>query len=63
VIRAANLGEDADTIASVCGARAYYGYAAIPRNWRDQLQDQDRIFQTALAFGGTPGADSCVRRD
>ena len=32
VIRAANLGDDADTVAAVCGALAgaYYGYAAIP---------------------------------
>jgi ADP-ribosyl-[dinitrogen reductase] hydrolase len=32
VIRAANLGDDADTVAAVCGALAgaYYGYATIP---------------------------------
>jgi ADP-ribosyl-[dinitrogen reductase] hydrolase len=54
VIRAANLGDDADTVAAVCGALAgaYYGYSAIPRRWRDQLQDEVRIRETALALGG-----------
>jgi ADP-ribosyl-[dinitrogen reductase] hydrolase len=54
VVRAANLGEDADTVAAVCGALAgaYYGYAAIPERWRDQLQDQARIREIALELGG-----------
>lgn len=54
MIRAANLGDDADTVAAVCGALAgaYYGYSAIPRRWRDQLQDEVRIRETALALGG-----------
>jgi ADP-ribosyl-[dinitrogen reductase] hydrolase len=53
VIRAANLGDDADTVAAVCGALAgaYYGYAAIPDRWRDQLQDEARIHKIALALG------------
>ena len=52
VVRAANLGDDADTVAAVCGALAgaFYGYASIPRRWRDQLQDKDRIRETALAL-------------
>ena len=52
VVRAANLGDDADTVAAVCGALAgaYYGYAAIPRRWRDQLQDETRICEIALAL-------------
>jgi ADP-ribosyl-[dinitrogen reductase] hydrolase len=53
VIRAANLGDDADTVAAVCGALAgaYYGYAAILGKWRKQLQDEARIREIALASG------------
>jgi ADP-ribosyl-[dinitrogen reductase] hydrolase len=53
VVRAANLGEDADTTAAVCGALAgaYYGYAAIPRQWRNQLQNEPQIREIALALG------------
>jgi ADP-ribosyl-[dinitrogen reductase] hydrolase len=55
VVRAANLGDDADTVAAVCGALAgaYYGYAAIPLKWRDQLQDEARIREIALELGRT----------
>jgi ADP-ribosyl-[dinitrogen reductase] hydrolase len=54
VVRAANLGDDADTVAAVCGALAgaYYGYAAIPEKWRHQVQDEARIHKIALALGG-----------
>jgi ADP-ribosyl-[dinitrogen reductase] hydrolase len=53
VIRAANLGDDADTVAAVCGALAgaYYGYSAIPGKWRNQLQDEARIREIAMALG------------
>jgi ADP-ribosyl-[dinitrogen reductase] hydrolase len=36
---AANLGEDADTTAAVCGqlAGAYYGESAIPSHWLERL--------------------------
>jgi ADP-ribosyl-[dinitrogen reductase] hydrolase len=52
VVRAANLGHDADTVAAVCGsiAGAYYGYSAIPIRWRAVLKDEARIAQTALAL-------------
>ena len=52
VVRAANLGDDADAVAAVCGslAGAYYGYAAIPHRWRDQLRDESRIRNIALAL-------------
>jgi len=45
VLRAANLGDDADTTAAVCGqiAGAYYGEAAIPRQWREKLARRDEI--------------------
>jgi ADP-ribosyl-[dinitrogen reductase] hydrolase len=52
VIRAANLGHDADTVAAVCGAiaGAHYGYSAIPSRWRTVLKDEAKIAQTALAL-------------
>jgi ADP-ribosyl-[dinitrogen reductase] hydrolase len=54
IVRAANLGDDADTVAAVCGALAgaYYGYSAIPGRWRDQLQNEVQIREIALALGG-----------
>jgi ADP-ribosylglycohydrolase len=53
VVRAANLGDDADTVAAVCGALSgsYYGYSAIPARWRASLKDEKRISQIALALG------------
>lgn len=49
ILRAANLGEDADTTAAVCGqvAGAYYGACAIPDHWLKRLVMRDEI--TALA--------------
>mgnify|MGYP001083345794 CR=1 FL=1 len=45
VLKAANLGDDADTTAAVCGqiAGAYYGYHAIPSTWLDVLFHRDKI--------------------
>jgi ADP-ribosyl-[dinitrogen reductase] hydrolase len=45
VLAAANLGDDADTTAAVCGqvAGAYYGESAIPAHWRARLAWADRI--------------------
>ncbi|MBB5016820.1 ADP-ribosyl-[dinitrogen reductase] hydrolase [Chitinivorax tropicus] len=39
VLKAVNLGEDADTTAAICGqlAGAFYGEAAIPEAWRERL--------------------------
>lgn len=39
ILRAANLGDDADTTAAVCGqvAGAYYGASAIPSAWLEKL--------------------------
>lgn len=49
VLAAANLGDDADTTAAVCGqvAGAHYGYAAIPAAWRDALVMRDAITEMA----------------
>ena len=54
VVRAANLGDDADTTAAVCGALAgtYYGYDAIPQRWRDVLQNEAHIRELALGLAG-----------
>lgn len=45
VLRAANLGEDADTTAAVCGqiAGAFYGERAIPAKWLGRLHMGDHI--------------------
>ena len=39
ILAAANLGDDADTTAAVCGqvAGALYGVEAIPERWREQI--------------------------
>jgi ADP-ribosyl-[dinitrogen reductase] hydrolase len=49
ILRAVNLGDDADTTAAICGqlAGAYYGVEAIPLAWRNRLAMTDYIDQTA----------------
>jgi ADP-ribosyl-[dinitrogen reductase] hydrolase len=49
VLLAANLGEDADTVAAITGqlAGALYGYQAIPDQWLGQLTAQGMIFGMA----------------
>lgn len=49
ILRAANLGDDADTTAAICGqlAGAYYGVDSIPLRWRRRLAMSDYIGQTA----------------
>lgn len=44
VLLAANLGDDADTVAAVAGqiAGALYGASAIPRDWSDRIAWRDR---------------------
>lgn len=45
VLRAVNLGDDADTTAAICGqlAGAYYGVRAIPSGWLKKLKLRDDI--------------------
>lgn len=47
VLRAVNLGDDADTTGAVCGqlAGAYWGESAIPSAWRQQLARKDLLEQ------------------
>lgn len=49
LLAVANLGEDADTTAAICGqlAGAYYGVQAIPSHWLAVLYQQDEIRQIA----------------
>lgn len=45
ILKAANLGDDADTTAAICGqvAGAYYGVEGIPQSWLDRLTMRDEI--------------------
>jgi ADP-ribosyl-[dinitrogen reductase] hydrolase len=49
ILKAANLGDDADTTAAVCGqvAGAYYGEGGIPRRWLDSLAMRSEITRLA----------------
>ena len=49
ILRAANLGDDADTTAAVCGqvAGAFYGERGIPTAWLGKLHEADFIRKTA----------------
>jgi ADP-ribosyl-[dinitrogen reductase] hydrolase len=49
VLKAANLGEDADTTAAICGqlAGAHYGASGIPERWLRLLVQWDQISQLA----------------
>lgn len=49
VLAAANLGDDADTTAAICGqvAGAYYGAAAIPPRWLGLLARRETIVALA----------------
>jgi ADP-ribosyl-[dinitrogen reductase] hydrolase len=45
ILEAANLGDDADTTAAICGqlAGAYYGESGIPAHWLERLAMRDEI--------------------
>lgn len=49
ILKAANLGDDADTTAAVCGqlAGAYYGSTGIPDDWKEQLAKRELIQELA----------------
>ncbi len=52
VLRAANLGDDADTTAAIVGqlAGAYYGRDGIPQRWLDQISLREHIETLAIAI-------------
>ena len=45
LLKAVNLGDDADTVGAVAGGLAglFYGYGAIPKDWLDVLQKREWI--------------------
>ena len=49
VLQAANLGDDADTTAAICGqvAGAYYGIQGIPAAWLERLTQREMITELA----------------
>lgn len=49
VLLAANLADDADTVAAVTGqlAGAIYGLSGIPKQWVDRIAWRDRLLETA----------------
>ena len=55
VIKAVNLGDDADTTAAVAGGLAgiFYGLAAIPQSWIDSLQRKEYVFEVYERFALT----------
>jgi len=57
ILMAANLGDDADTTAAVCGqvAGAYYGEPGIPSRWLDRLALRSEITRLADQLGMKSG--------
>lgn len=68
VVRAAHLGDDADTVAAVTGAiaGAFYGYSGIPVRWLRELMDRSHITNVALLLAGRQAvglqATTCVKK-
>lgn len=65
VLRAANLGDDADTTAAICGqlAGAFYGIDAIPPRWLERLTMREEIEAMADALLALSGSDEVVEVD
>ncbi|WP_309227297.1 ADP-ribosylglycohydrolase family protein [Zooshikella harenae] len=59
ILLAANLGNDADTTAAICGqiAGAFYGFSAIPKHWREGIYMAKEIENLAIDLYQT-GKDS-----
>lgn len=59
ILRAANLGGDADTTAAVCGqvAGAYYGESGIPEHWLTQLVMRPEIADLADHLHGARASE------
>jgi ADP-ribosyl-[dinitrogen reductase] hydrolase len=54
ILQAANLGDDADTTAAICGqiAGAYYGESNIPAKWLERLHMRAEVSQFADQLAG-----------
>ena len=65
VLLAANLGDDADTVAAITGqlAGAIYGRGGIPPSWRERLSQYERIEQFAAALFDHTGKQLGPSRD
>jgi ADP-ribosyl-[dinitrogen reductase] hydrolase len=52
VLKAVNLGDDADTVGAVTGqiAGAIWGYTSIPNEWKERLAWRDRLIAAATAL-------------
>ena len=63
ILRAANLGDDADTTAAICGqlAGARWGESGVPRRWLDRLFLVDEIRDLADALHGAGGSGPRLR--
>ena len=63
ILRAANLGDDADTTAAITGqlAGARWGASGIPRRWRDLITSGDRIVSMAGAHHAAAVGDDPAR--
>jgi hypothetical protein len=57
VLRAVNLGDDADTTGAVCGqlAGAYWGESGIPKEWREGLARPEMIEKALRGLLGDKG--------
>lgn len=55
ILKAVNLGGDADTVAAIAGglAGAHYGLEQIPAKWLDVLKKKDYLTQMAINFYDT----------
>jgi len=66
-LNGANLGDDADTTAAVCGqlAGAYYGESGIPVSWVEQLAMRDLIVSLAecLAAASREGVHDQMKKN
>lgn len=47
ILKAVNLGDDADTVAAIAGALAglHYGYGSIPKEWLNKLLGKEKIYE------------------
>lgn len=61
ILAAANLGDDADTTAAICGqiAGAFYGEQGIPPQWLEWLYRKDDIAQIAERLIAYRGSHKC----
>jgi ADP-ribosyl-[dinitrogen reductase] hydrolase len=57
ILKAANLGDDADTTAAICGqlAGAYYGETGMPTRWLEMLAMRDLIGELANGLHRSSG--------